>query len=122
MTKKDGRIPKPYRYYEPIKGADSSKYPQIDLIETSVQRANANYFGRYIEQCIRSISQEDVELATKSNEPVALIIGSNPYRRSVEEHLISAGLLKPTPDDELLDRQKGCKYFIKTRPLTLDGE
>ena len=109
--KLDGRIPKPYRYYEPIKGADSAKYPQIDLIETSVQRANANYFGRYIEQCIRSISQEDVELATKSNEPVALIIGSNPYRRSVEEHLISAGLLKPTPDDELLDRQKGLQIL-----------
>src|SRR5262245_13702908 len=110
--KLNGRIPKPYRYYEPIKGADSAKYPQIDLIETSVQRANANYFGRYIEQSIRSISEEDVELATKSNEPVALIIGSNPYRRSVGEHLIGAGLLKPTPDDdELLERQKGLQIL-----------
>jgi len=67
--KLDGRIPKPYRYYEPIKGADSAKYPKIDLVETSVQRTNANYFGRYIEQCIRAIPQADVDSAEKNNEP-----------------------------------------------------
>jgi hypothetical protein len=31
--------------------------------------------------------------AAEKNEPVALIIGSNPYRRQVEEHLVEAGLL-----------------------------
>ena len=46
--KLDGRISKPYRYFEPLKGKDSAKYPHIELAETTVQRANANYFGRYI--------------------------------------------------------------------------
>jgi superfamily I DNA/RNA helicase len=36
----DGRIPKPYRYYEPVKGADSALYPHIGLIETTVHRLN----------------------------------------------------------------------------------
>jgi superfamily I DNA/RNA helicase len=42
--KLNGRIEKPYRYYEPVKAEDSRRYPHIELIETTVQRANANYF------------------------------------------------------------------------------
>lgn len=87
IPKLNGRIPKPYRYYKPLKGEDSAKFPRIDLVETSVQRANANYFGRYIEQCIRAIPQADFDAAAANNEPVALIIGSNPYRGAVEQHL-----------------------------------
>jgi superfamily I DNA/RNA helicase len=111
LKKLDGRIAKPYRYYEPIKGEDSAKYPTIDLVETSVQRTNANYFGRYIEQCIRSIPRADVESAAKNNEPVALIIGSNPYRRAVEQHLIDVGLLTVPVKDELTERQKALQIL-----------
>jgi hypothetical protein len=93
------------------KGPDSAKYPRIDLVETSVQRNNANYFGRYIEECIRSIPEEDAKSAAESNEPVALVIGSNPYRRAVEQHLVNVGLLKPPSDDELLDRQKALQIL-----------
>jgi superfamily I DNA/RNA helicase len=97
IKKLDGRIEKPYRYYEPVKGDDSRRYPCIELVETTVQRANANYFGRYIEDCIRAIPDDDVQFAAEKNEPVALIIGSNPYRRQVEEHLSQAGLLTSCP-------------------------
>jgi superfamily I DNA/RNA helicase len=58
--KLQGRIEKPYRYYEPVKGDDSKRYPKIDLVATSVQRGNANYFGRYIEQCVRAIPEQDL--------------------------------------------------------------
>jgi superfamily I DNA/RNA helicase len=91
--KLQGRIEKPYRYYEPLKGDDSRRYPKIDLVETSVQRGNANYFGRYIEQCINAVSDQDIKLAAEKNEPVALVIGSNPYRRQVEDYLIERGLI-----------------------------
>jgi ATP-dependent DNA helicase UvrD/PcrA len=84
--KLNGRIQKPYCYCPPVKGEDSARFPHIDLVETSVQRDNANYFGRYIEQCIRKIPPAEVALATEKHEPVALVIGSNPYRRSVEKH------------------------------------
>src|SRR5262249_49595902 len=86
-----GRINKPYRYYEPIKGDDSRRYPKTDLVETSAQRANANYFGRYIEEFIRGISEHDCKLAAEKNEPAVLVIGSHPYRRQVEEYLRERG-------------------------------
>jgi hypothetical protein len=37
---------------------------------------------------------------------VALIIGSNPYRRAVEQHLIDVGLLTVATKDELTEREK----------------
>jgi superfamily I DNA/RNA helicase len=107
----NGRISKPYRYYQPLKGADSEKYPKIDLIETTVQRTNANYFGRYIEKCIRGIPEADVKAAAEKNEPVALIIGNNPYRRAVEEHLLKVGLLKKSEKELLTDRQKALQIL-----------
>jgi hypothetical protein len=30
-------------------------------VETSVQRENVNYFGRYIEQCVRAIPVEEIQ-------------------------------------------------------------
>jgi hypothetical protein len=74
----NGRIDKPYRYFEPVKGEDSKRYPTIGLVETSVQRGNANYFGQYIEECILAIPESDAKLAAEKGEPVALVIGSNP--------------------------------------------
>ena len=92
--KLDGRIDKPYRYYPPVKGDDSQRFPKIDLIATSVQRGNANYFGRYIEQFIKTIPGEEIKQAKEKNEPAVLIIGSNPYRRQVQDYLVQAGLLE----------------------------
>ena len=92
--KLDGRIDKPYRYYPPVKGDDSQRFPKIDLIATSVQRGNANYFGRYIEQFIKAIPEEEIKQAKEKNEPAVLIIGSNPYRRQVQDYLVQAGLLE----------------------------
>ena len=109
--KLDGRIPKPYRYYEPLKDEDSKKYPYIELVETTVQRLNANYFGRYIEEFIRAVPESHASLAAENNEPVVLIIGSNPYRHQVEQHLIEKGLLKSIPKVELAERQKGLQIL-----------
>jgi superfamily I DNA/RNA helicase len=107
----EGRIPKPYRYYEPLKGEDSEKYPHIELIETTVQRVSANYFGRYIEKVIKAIPEAHVSLATKNNEPVALVIGRSPYRDQVEQYLIEKGLLNPITKVEHTERQKGLQIL-----------
>lgn len=106
-----GRIEKPYRYFEPVKGEDSRRYPKIDLVETSVQRGNANYFGRYIEECIKAIPDAEVNLAEEKNEPLALIIGSNPYRRQVEEYLAAAGLVTPSDISELSEREQALEIL-----------
>ena len=110
-TKLEGRIDKPYRFYEPIKGEDSRLYPKIDLVQTSVQRGNANYFGRYVERVIRAIPEADVREANNEQEPVALIIGSKPYLPQVEKYLIEVGLIAPNERDILSEREKGLEIL-----------
>ena len=109
----NGRIDKPYRYFEPVKGADSALYPHIGLIETSVQRVNANYFGRYIEKCIKGIPQADRAAAAEKNEPLALIIGSDPYRRQVTQYLINAGLIGKETRTEMTQREKAWQILAQ---------
>jgi superfamily I DNA/RNA helicase len=111
--KLQGRINKPYRYYEPVKGDDSRRHPKIDLVVTSAQRANANYFGRYIEESIRGISEHDFKLAAEKNEPAVLVIGSNPYRRQVEEYLTEAGFITTDQAAELSDRERALEILAK---------
>jgi len=111
VKKLGGRISKPYRYFEPAKGEDSRRFPTIDLVETTVQRGNANYFGRYVEECIRAIPEADVKLAAEKHEPAALIIGSNPYRRQVEEHLITVGLVTRVDDTGLSEREQALEIL-----------
>ncbi len=86
-----GRIEKPYKHFEPVKGKDSKLYPKIWLVETTVQRKNANYFGRFINEVIEKIPQPEIEEANKKGEPVVLIIGSRQYLRQVEDYLAEAG-------------------------------
>ena len=107
----DGRIEKPYRFYEPIKGEDSRQYPKIDLVQTSVQRGNANYFGRYVEREIRAIPEDDVKEVIDNQEPVALIIGSRPYLPQVEKHLIDVGLIAANESDAPREREKGLEIL-----------
>jgi superfamily I DNA/RNA helicase len=104
--KLDGRIDKPYRYYPPVKGDDSKRFPKIDHVETTVQRDNANYFGRYIEQCINAIPAEEIKEAKEKNELVALIIGSDPYRRQVQNYLVGVGLIEAKTQNALDEREQ----------------
>jgi superfamily I DNA/RNA helicase len=87
----EGRIEKPFQHYEPIKGSDSKRYPKLSLVVTSVQRPNANYFGRFIEEAIERIPEEELNEAVEKGYPAVLIIGSNPYRRQVVEYLKKRG-------------------------------
>jgi len=106
-----GRIDKPYRYYPPVKGDDSQRFPKIDLIATSVQRGNANYFGRYIEQFVKAIPEEEIAQAKEKNEPAVLIIGSNPYRRQVQDYLVQVGLLKVETQSVIDTREQGLEIL-----------
>src|SRR6185437_1122390 len=48
-------------------------------------------------------------LAAENNKPVALIIGSDPYRRSVEKHLVKVWLVTPKTDDEPRERERALR-------------
>jgi superfamily I DNA/RNA helicase len=86
-----GRIDKPFRHYEPTKGSDSRLYPKLSLVTTSVQRPNANYFGRYIEEAIGTIRDKEIQEAAEKGFPVVLVVGSDPYRRQVTAYLKERG-------------------------------
>ena len=115
LKKLGGRIEKPYRFYPPKKGEDSKRFPHIDHVNTTVQRDNANYFGKYVALAFGKIPKAELEEAAKAYEPALLVIGSNPYRRKVEEHLIAAGLLVAKADDEL-DKREQALAMLKTKP------
>jgi superfamily I DNA/RNA helicase len=100
LQKLDGRIDKPYKHFEPVKGADSRLYPTIGLVRASVQRRKgANYFGRFIDAAIAKIPQNEIEEANDKGEPVVLVIGSKQYLRQVEEYLVAAGRMLEPHDD-----------------------
>lgn len=113
----EGRIDKPYKHFPPAKGADSAKYPKIVNVETSVQRKNVNYMGRYIAQEIAEIPQDEVEAAARGGYPAALVIVANPYRDQVIGYLESAGYSvgKRRESGSAIDREMGLS-ILKEKP------
>jgi len=82
-----GRIDKPYLPYPPSKAADSAHYPKIKVVETSVQKLTANYFGRYVAQQIDLIPPEEIHESHAGKYPTVLIIGPKQYLKQVRKHL-----------------------------------
>jgi ATP-dependent DNA helicase UvrD/PcrA len=111
-----GRIEKPYLFYPPSKQADSNSYPYVKLVKTSVQMlGKANYFGRYIAEEIKTIPAEQIEESHKGLYPTVLIIGSDPYRSQVVDHLESVGYYVEiaAKDDKMLERNDGLRILQK---------
>jgi superfamily I DNA/RNA helicase len=111
-----GRIDKQYRYFESLKGGDSRRYPLIDRVTTTVQRANSNYFGRYIEAAIRRIPQEEIAEAQGRGEPAVLIIGGRQYLGQIVDHLAACGLAVDTGRDRepsKVDRTAGLERLSR---------
>jgi superfamily I DNA/RNA helicase len=122
-SKLQGRINKPFRDFPKVKGLDSTKYPKIIDVETSVQRKNANYMAMYIEQEVRKISKEEVEEANQKNYPVVLVIVANPYREMISDYLLKAGIdvkAKKKEDESLVDRNCGLS-ILQQDPSTNIG-
>jgi superfamily I DNA/RNA helicase len=109
LRKLEGRIPKPYRHFPPVKGADSAKYPKIAVVETTVQRQAANYMGRYIAQAIERIPRDEIEAAANDGYPPVLVIVAQPYRDQIISHLEKVGFAVDTRRDSRnkLDRERG---------------
>lgn len=113
LKKLEGRIEKPYKHFAPVKGADSKRYPTIALIATTVQRGNANYFGRYIVQAIEQIPPIELEEAATKGDPALLIIASQPYRDQIVEHLTRVGYPIDTKRDarQTVERSSGLQFL-----------
>jgi superfamily I DNA/RNA helicase len=121
LRRLQGRIPKPYKHFPPAKGADSAKYPKIALVETTVQRQNANYMGRYIAQAIADIPRDEIEAATSGGYSPVLVIVGKPYRDQIISHLEKAGYSIDTRRESVskLDRQQGLSILQENRDSSL---
>jgi len=121
LSRLEGRIEKPYKYFPPVKGPDSAKYPKIALVETTVQRQNANYMGRYIARSIGDIPLEEIEEAAKGGYPAALTIAAKPYRDQIISHLESVGYAVDTRPESggELDRERGLSILKEDRKSNL---
>jgi superfamily I DNA/RNA helicase len=121
LDKLEGRIGKPYKHFPPAKGADSAKYPKIAHVETSVQRQNANYMGRYLAHVIAQIPADEIEEATRAGYPVALVIVAQPYRDQIVSYLEGAGYVVDTrrDSDSRLNREAGLSILKVDRAANL---
>jgi superfamily I DNA/RNA helicase len=121
LNKLEGRIEKPYKHFPPAKDADSTKYPKIAHVETSVQRHDANYMGRYLAQAIRTIPADEIEASARGAYPAALVIVAQPYRDQIVSHLKGAGYIIRTRRDSgsRLSREAGLSILKEDRGSNL---
>lgn len=91
MGKLKGRIEKPFRYFSPVKGPDSMKYPKIAHVETSVQNRRANYMGRYLARSIAQIPHDEIDEAKRKGYAAALVIVEKPYHSQIVSYLEEQG-------------------------------
>jgi ATP-dependent DNA helicase UvrD/PcrA len=112
-----GRIKKPFRHFPPAKGADSKKYPYIQVAECSVQMLKANYFGKYIAQEIRKIPADEIADSYEKSCPTVLVIGSKQYLDQIQAHLEEEGfaVLRKEDSQSELSREDGL-VFLKENP------
>jgi superfamily I DNA/RNA helicase len=109
LKKLEGRIQKPYKYFAPIKGKDSDRYPKIALVLTSIQRERQNYMGRYIADVIGRIPEDELHGAAKGGYPAALVIAARPYSGQIIACLKERnfGLDIKEEGEDVLDRAHG---------------
>ena len=121
IDKLKGRIEKPFKYFHSVKGADSAKYPKIFQVETSVQRQNANFMGRYLAQAIAQIPDDEIETAARDGFPAALVIVSRPYRDQIVSHLEGEGYIVNTgiSSGSKLNREAGVSILKVDRTSNL---
>jgi superfamily I DNA/RNA helicase len=119
LDRLEGRIEKPYKHFPPAKGADSTKYPKIVHVVTSVQSQAANYMGRYLAQVVAQIPADEVEAATRGGYPTALVIAAQPYRDQIISHLEGAGYVvdRRRDSESKLGRKAGLS-ILKVDPVS----
>ncbi len=117
-----GRIDKPYEFYPPKKERDTNQYPNLKDVVTTVQNGRANYFGRYIEQELAKIPEEEIREAEEGHFPTVLVIGPQQYLRQIREHLESVGYpcMASNSDESIeLRREDGLRILKASEDANL---
>lgn len=80
-----GRIEKKYMCFLPEKADDSKTHPTIIHAACSIQNKQdaRNYIGKFIENEIKQITQNEIKSSYEKNYPCVLIIGPSQYLKQV---------------------------------------
>lgn len=83
----EGRVPKRFECYIPEKRADSERYPRIVHAHCTRQDRRAPYMGRYIEEQIRRIPEEEIREAKQAGQPTVLVTGPAQFVGQIHDYL-----------------------------------
>lgn len=81
------RIDKNYICYLPEKLSDSNKYPKITHVHCSVQKKDAPYIARFIEQEIDKLNSKEIEEINAKGDYTILITGPKQYLKQMNQYL-----------------------------------
>ncbi len=81
------RIDKKYICYLPEKLSDSKKYPEIIHVNCSIQKKNAPYIAKFIEQEIEKLSTKEIEEINAKGDYTVLVTGPKQYLKQINSYL-----------------------------------
>ncbi len=87
LGKLQNRVEKKYLCFLPDKLKESEDNPKIIHAKCSVNRISCPYIGKFIENEIQQIPQDEIEHANAKKYPSVLIIGPSHYTKQVVDYL-----------------------------------
>jgi len=81
------RIDKKYICYLPEKLADSREYPKIIHVHCSVQKKDAPYIAKFIEQEIDKLNPKEIEEINARGDYTILVTGPKQYLKQINSYL-----------------------------------
>lgn len=97
------RINKEYICYLPEKLSDSKKYPKIIYAHCSVQKKDAPYIAKFIEQEIDKLDPKEIEEINAKGDYTVLVTGPKQYLKQINSYL-----------------QRSKKYTLHFRKLEIE--
>jgi len=110
--KLEERVNRDFHCYLPEKYLDNEKYPKIVHANCSIQRQNAPYIAKFIEQEIDNLTAAEIEETNSKSDYTVLITGPKRYLKQINSYLKQKGKYIPDPLYKEFDpEQKKIKIF-----------
>ncbi len=120
--KLEERVNRDFHCYLPEKYLDNEKYPKIVHANCSVQRQNAPYIAKFIEQEIDNLTTAEIEETNSKSDYTVLITGPKRYLKQINSYLKQKGnyIIDPLykefdPEQKKIKIFDGYKELLKNK-------
>lgn len=120
--KLEERVNRDFHCYLPEKYLDNEKYPKIVHANCSVQRQNAPYIAKFIEQEIDNLKTAEIEETNSKSDYTVLITGPKRYLKQINSYLKQKGkyILDPLykefdPEQKKIKIFEGYKVLLENK-------